>query len=70
MLSFISNQKLLYDKLATVIIANTSAAAVLVALGKAHNERSERIANELQETVRELGNLLRHMHRRGTEHAA
>ena len=55
----INHQKLLYDKMAVVINANTSAAAVLVAIGRAHTEHSERIDAELKQTLDELGNLLR-----------
>jgi hypothetical protein len=51
---FVGYLKLLYDKLAIVIAANSAATAVLEALGKAHTERSERIAGELRATAQAL----------------
>jgi hypothetical protein len=51
---FVSYLKLLYDKLAIVMTANSAASAVLEALGKAHGERSERVAGELRATAQAL----------------
>ena len=57
--TFVNYQRLLYEKLAVMMVANSSASAVLEALGKAHSERSERIAGELQDTMQALRELLK-----------
>jgi len=51
---FVNYQMLLFDRLAIVMAANSSASAVLEALGKAHSERSERVAGELRGTAQAL----------------
>ncbi len=62
---FVSYLKLLHDKLAVVMAANSAASAVLEALGKAHTERTERVAGELRAKAQALresvkGHLPRH----------